>query len=154
LNPHSIAINPVVKNETTFAVYSRKGHNGYWIGKKIGRTPIFLAGPFESIKAARDYKGREHSELVQKWAKAKEIPSERRAGNQPRVGQDIRNGQAVTPQMFAESFGFRGVEFGNWVGQNKRQKDLNEAYDALMDMAAIIHVRLSQRCQRERLSRI
>jgi hypothetical protein len=42
--------------------------------------------------------------------------------------------------MFAESFGFKGVEFGNWVEQKRRQKDLNDAFDALMDMAAIMGV--------------
>ncbi len=36
------------------------------------------------------------------------------------------------------AFGFKGVEFGNWVEQTKRQSDLNEAFDALMDMAAIL----------------
>ena len=52
----------------------------------------------------------------------------------------MRNGQDVTPQMFGDTFGFRGVEFGNWVEQGKRQQDLNEAFDALMDMAAILNV--------------
>lgn len=33
-----------------------------------------------------------------------------------------------------------GVEFGNYVEQDKRQLDLNEAYDALMDLADVINV--------------
>lgn len=136
----AIDINPAAKKETTFEVYSRRDKDGYWIGKKLGRNPIFLAGPFESIKAARDYKANNQAELVEKLAKAKEIPSERRDSNEPRVGEDMRNGQDVTPTMFGESFGFRGVEFGNWVEQGRRQKDLNDAYDALMDMAAILNV--------------
>ena len=44
--------------------------------------------------------------------------------------------RSVSPQLS----GFRGVEFGNWVEQGRRQADLNDAYDALMDLAAIIGV--------------
>ncbi len=136
----AIDINPAAKKETTFEVYSRRGQDGYWVGKKVGRNPIFLAGPFDNIKAARDYKANNQAELVEKLAKSKEIPNERRDTNEPRVGEDMRNGQDVTPQMFGETFGFRGVEFGNWVEQGRRQKDLNDAFDALMDMAAILNV--------------
>lgn len=136
----AIDINPAAKKETTFEVYSRRDAKGYWVGKKVGRNPIFLAGPFDNIKAARDYKANNQAELVEKLAKAKEVPNERRDTNEPRVGEDMRNGQDVTPTMFGEAFGFRGVEFGNWVEQGKRQQDLNDAYDALMDMAAIINV--------------
>ena len=136
----AIDINPAAKKETTFDVYSRRGKDGYWVGKKVGRNPIFLAGPFDNIKAARDYKANNQAELVEKLAKSKEVPSERRDTNEPRVGEDMRNGQDVTPQMFGETFGFRGVEFGNWVEQGRRQKDLNDAFDALMDMAAVLGV--------------
>lgn len=136
----ALDINPPASKETTFDVYSRRGEGGYWVGKKVGRNPIFLAGPFDNIKAARDYKANNQAELVAKLEKSKEIPRERRDTNEPRVGEDMRNGQDVTPQMFGETFGFRGVEFGNWVEQDRRQKDLNDAFDALMDMAAIIGV--------------
>jgi len=137
----SLDINPAAKKkETSFEIYSRRDSKGYWVGKKVGRNPIFLAGPFDNIKAARDYRFNNQAELVAKLEKSKEIPRERRDTNEPRVGEDMRNGQDVTPQMFGETFGFRGVEFGNWVEQGRRQKDLNDAFDALMDMAAIIGV--------------
>lgn len=137
----SLDINPAAKKkETSFEIYSRRDSKGYWVGKKVGRNPIFLAGPFDNIKAARDYRFNNQAELVAKLEKSKEIPRERRDSNEPRVGEDMRNGQDVTPQMFGETFGFRGVEFGNWVEQGRRQKDLNDAFDALMDMAAIIGV--------------
>lgn len=136
----NVTITPPASKEVSFEVYSRRGQDGYWVGKKIGRNPILLAGPFANIKEARDYKANNQADLVAKLEKSKEIPRERRDTNDPRVGEDMRNGQDVTPQMFGETFGFRGVEFGNWVEQGRRQKDLNEAFDALMDMAAIIGV--------------
>jgi len=40
--------------------------------------------------------------------------------------------------MFDKAFGFRGVQFGNWVEGHKRQNDLNYAYDGLMDLAGIL----------------
>lgn len=128
------------KKQTSFDIYSKLKVKGYFVGKKVGRNYIDLAGPFETVKEARTYKNDSQDELVAKLEKAKEIPMERRNINDPRVGEDMRNGQDVTPQAFGEAFGFRGVEFGNWVEQGRRQQDLNDAYDALMDMAALLDI--------------
>lgn len=136
----SLEITPKASKEVSFDIYSTHGENGYRIGKKIGRNIMPLAGPFNTVKDAREYRTNNQDELAEKLEKAKEIPRERRDTNEPRVGEDMRAGQDVTPQMFGDSFGFRGVEFGNWVEQGKRQRDLNDAYDALMDMAAILGV--------------
>ncbi len=42
------------------------------------------------------------------------------------------------------TFGFRGVEFGNWVKQGKhgreRQWMLNNAFDSLKDLAEILNI--------------
>jgi len=57
--------------------------------------------------------------------------------SQPRQGKDYRGGTDVTPEMFSEAFGFRGVQFGNWTNGADRQAALNEAYDAFMDLAEV-----------------
>jgi hypothetical protein len=126
--------------EVSFDVYSTQGQAGFKVGKKVGRNFIELAGPFDTVKEAREYKSNNQDALLEKLEKTKEIPRERRDINNPRVGEDMRNGEDVTPEMFSDAFGFRGVEFGNYVEQGKRQSDLNEAYDALMDMAALLGV--------------
>lgn len=41
---------------------------------------------------------------------------------------------------FTRTFGLRGVEFGNWVNQGERQVNVNMAFDALMDMAHLLHI--------------
>ena len=68
----------------------------------------------------------------------------RTAQNRQRVGADHRKGADVTAQMFEDAFGFRGVQFGNWVAQGAGAKDrqglLNEAYDALMDLSLLLRV--------------
>jgi hypothetical protein len=136
----AIDINPVPSKEVTFDIYTKREDKTVWVGKKVGRNPLLLSGPFKTVKDAREYKDNNQAELVAKLEKSKEIPRERRDTNEPRIGEDMRNGQDVTPEMFGDAFGFRGVEFGNWVEQGRRQKDLNDAYDALMDMAAVLGI--------------
>lgn len=60
--------------------------------------------------------------------------------NETRKGEDYRNGKDVTAEEFANEFGFRGVQFGNWANQADRQAALNNAYDSFMDMSKIIGV--------------
>ena len=126
--------------KAAFDIFSERGGDGFYVGKKIGRNYAKLEGPFKTVKEAREYRQNNMAALEAKLEKYKEIPRERADVNQPRVGVDMRNGQDVTPQMFGEVFGFRGVEFGNYVEQKRRQRDLNDAFDALMDMAAVLDI--------------
>lgn len=62
-------------------------------------------------------------------------------GECQRVGRpDLRKSRDVEPEDFLETFGFRGGEFGNWVNQEERQLSLNHAYDALLDLADVLHI--------------
>lgn len=124
----------------SFDIYSNDNRRSWIVGKKVGRNYLALTEPFEKVSDARQYRADNYDELVSKLEKAKEIPRERRDINQPRVGEDMRGGADVSPELFGEAFGFRGVEFGNWVEQGRRQQDLNNAYDALMDMAAVLGI--------------
>jgi hypothetical protein len=56
--------------------------------------------------------------------------------NRPRVGVDYRSGEDTTPESFMEIFRPYGVEFGNW--QTDRAACLNQAHDALLDLAGVI----------------
>ncbi|EHX9130148.1 hypothetical protein K3673_005350, partial [Escherichia coli] len=44
------------------------------------------------------------------------------------------------PEQFSDAFGFRGVQFGNYVEGPRRQADLNRAYDSLHDLADVLNV--------------
>lgn len=57
-----------------------------------------------------------------------------------RSGADVREGRAITAKEFSETFGFRGIEFGNWAANDERQRILNMAFEALHDMATLIGV--------------
>lgn len=51
---------------------------------------------------------------------------------------DHRRGRDIDPQEFIDTFGFLGVEFGNWVPDHERQTMINLGYDGMMDLAEIL----------------
>jgi hypothetical protein len=135
----SLDLGAGAKRQPQFVIYRKRGEPGAWVGKKIGREYIDLHKAAD-VAEARKYMAESLPALEAKLAKYKETPLERKADNQPRVGDDHRNGAPVTPEVFSDTFGFRGVQFGNYVEQNRRQSDLNEAFDGLMDLAAVLGI--------------
>ncbi|CAN7366035.1 PLxRFG domain-containing protein [Acidovorax sp. LjRoot117] len=126
----------------TFEIYGKRagGAREFYIGKKIGGNVAELKSGFTDIQAARQYLAENRSELEDLLAKFKAIPPVRSATNSPRIGEDYRKGADVTPEQFQNAFGFRGVQFGNYVEGGRRQQDLNQAYDALMDLAGVLNL--------------
>ena len=111
-----------------------------FIGKKVGSNTIELKR-FSTAAEAREYLGSHQQELEELLKLKQYVPATRSDVNRGRIGQDYRGGKDVTPEMFQEKFGFRGVQFGNWVGKTEeRQQNLNEAYDALHDLAGLLNV--------------
>ncbi|WP_291928551.1 LPD38 domain-containing protein [Limnohabitans sp.] len=62
-----------------------------------------------------------------------------RPDNTDRTGA-ARRTEDVDGKDFMETFGFRGVEFGNWNNQAERQEVMNAAYDGLMDLAEVMQI--------------
>lgn len=125
----------------TYEVYGKSGSIEFQLTDKIS---------FESDDAFWKYVNEHRAELEGKYRAFREefSRSEKdwRSGNpiRDRAGPDYRQGKDATPEMFQETFGFRGVEFGNWVKQGKngreRQWMLNNAYDSLMDLSKILDI--------------
>lgn len=129
------------EKKTEFGLW-REGDSGqYFWGKKLGKNYVKLAR-FNTLEEAKAYKKTEgfQEEMEALLERYKTIPFERRRENAPRVGDDHRNGAAVTPEAFSEAFKFRGVQFGNYVESSRRQRDLDNAYDALSDLAAALGI--------------
>lgn len=121
---------------------SKDGIDGYiFIGRKVNKEWVELKAPFKTWQEARDYKENHLDEIIETFKKFKYIPNDRESQNVPREAgtRPVRNAN-VTPEEFLKAFGFRGVEFGNWVENDKRQGDLNLAYDALTDLAYVLRV--------------
>ena len=91
---------------------------------------------------AECYDQKEHhaDELRARYAEIKNVPALRRDWNRPRVGEDWRKGQDITPETFAGALPFRGVEFGNWVTQAERASLLNAAFDGFHDLSQMLGV--------------
>lgn len=101
------------------------------------------------IASARDFVRNNSDDLAAAWEAVKERDNVSKTDvrgdeNRGRTGTNYRDGKDVTSEEFGKTFGFRGVEFGNWVSQGKGQADrqgmLNAAYDALLDLASIVGV--------------
>lgn len=131
---------PAQAKGTTFDIYTIGSKPGVIIGKRLSSTKSIDLKTFPDVKAAREYKAANQAELEKLLEAAKFIPAERRDTNAPRVGADHRNGADVTTEQFRETFGFRGEQFGASMPQSERQANLNQAYDALMDLASVIGV--------------
>ena len=130
---------PAGKKQTEYVVYSKRGQEGYFVGKKIGKDYVDLHHA-ATVVLARSYIAQNRADLDAKLAGMKDLPAERRENNSPRTGEDYRNGQDATPELFQSAFGFRGVEFGNYVNNNQRQMNLNEAFDALHDLSTLLGI--------------
>ena len=105
---------PLKNKQTQLKVYNVGGGKYYAIGSKIGKEYVEIKSPFETTNEAFNYMDEHTEELEEKLEKYREIPNEREGLNEPRSGKINRAGN-VTPEEFQETFGFRGVEFGNWV---------------------------------------
>lgn len=126
-----------------------RGREGMYSINKKGDREYRKLKTFATTKEAFAYIKDNYDDLVAAWDGVKDRDNVgkgdvRNDTNRPRTGSDYRNGKDVTPEQFGDTFGFRGVQFGNWVSQGAGGKDrqgmLNQAYDALMDLANIVGV--------------
>ncbi len=125
------------------AYNSDKGQYDYMIGRKYGSRVFYYPQKFEptakKLEIVYKYIDDHVEELDSYFEKLRKIPSVRSDYNEERTGVNART-QDVTPEDFLSTFGFRGVEFGNYVEGKRRQDDLNQAYDALMDLSKVLNI--------------
>ena len=112
--------NVVAKRTTKLDMWSERGKEGGFVGKKVAASKyIELGSGFKNATEAAKFIDANYDDLVGQLAQKRKKPQFRREGNLPRVGPDRRQGKDVTPEQFGETFGFRGVQFGNWVENDK-----------------------------------
>jgi hypothetical protein len=131
------AIIPIIEAASNHRVY-KKADDNFAIYRvwKSGKSFDIKDG-FKTKEEASAYLASNPLEFIN-W-KAPEIERPH-LDSVERKGPDYRKGKNATAEMFQETFGFRGGEFGNWVRSDERQKFLNFAYDGLMDLANILQV--------------
>ena len=113
----------------------------YQIVSDSGKNAFVLKDGFASKELAENFLNSDagRQELGNIWAEIKDI-YKFKDQETSRTGEDYRNGRDISPQELAETFGFRGIEFGNWSNQADRQKRLNETFDALNDLCKVIGI--------------
>lgn len=132
------------KRKANIDVYRRRvpGKNSeYFIGLSAGKEIIPIKDGFSEGKIAREYLVANRTDLENQVIEIRKKSSkeQRNKMNRDRSGVERRNDN-VTPENFSDTFGFRGVQFGNWVEGSRRQAELNDAYDALIDLAELINI--------------
>ncbi|EKN4070419.1 hypothetical protein NUF56_003151 [Yersinia enterocolitica] len=122
-------------------IYTRRADKSVFIGYKGAMGVLPLKAGFKTPTEARAYLAENRAEIEAKLDKLRKTSREeqRKLTNEPRIGIERRNGN-VTPEQFSDAFGFRGVQFGNYVEGARRQTELNDAYDSLVDMAELLNV--------------
>ena len=113
---------------------------GYYIKSRNIPGNIYLSPRFSTEKQAKEYLENNLDRLKEREQRLVDALMGSNIGMAEREGVDYRNGKDVTPQDFLDEFGFRGVEFGNWVPQGERQMYLNKTYDAIKDFCAIVGI--------------
>lgn len=117
-----------------FSIYKNRATGKAFITVK-GKPQIIVESGFENASDARRYLQEHYADLVRSWSNMKTQTTIGFKEQKPRKGKDWRAGRDVSADEFRATFGFRGVEFGNWANQQERQIALNNAYDALMDLS-------------------
>ncbi|EFL3757098.1 hypothetical protein ADS68_004549 [Escherichia coli] len=130
---------PSADDKIRFDVYRNTRSGDIFIS--YGKNKMRVRGGFKSASDARKYIDSHRDELVRHVKEMREISREeqRNATNRDRTGPERRKGN-VSPEQFSDAFGFRGVQFGNYVEGPRRQADLNRAYDSLHDLAEVLNV--------------
>ena len=130
---------PSPDDKISFDVYRNTRSGDIFIA--YGKNKMRVRGGFKSASDARKYIDSHRDELVRHVKEMREISREeqRNATNRDCTGPERRKGD-VSPEQFSDAFGFRGVQFGNYVEGPRRQADLNRAYDSLHDLADVLNV--------------
>lgn len=133
-----------------FAVYSRyrpeEGQKKFFVCKDgdKNKTPLM---EFDKSSEAHDFIKENNPALVEAWEAYRASTTVKEADirgfkDNSRVGKQ-RHTADITPDEFTKNFGFRGVQFGNWMAQSgalSRQNMINSAFNSLHDMAEVLGI--------------
>ncbi|AQT06415.1 LPD1 domain-containing protein [Acetobacter persici] len=104
-----------------FQTAKRVEHVGYYLSEE------------EAIKGAKTY-------YEEKKANKMGLPERPHVENFARRGPDYRRGYNVSAEQLMRDFGFRGIEFGEWLPNDERQIVINAAWVACHDLADAIGI--------------
>lgn len=137
---------PNIDNIFKFDIY-KKNMGGYVVTAK--RVNIDVA-TFATLDEARAYMQSDRPAADLAAIEATQTPEEkkkraaalvvRNSINRPRIGTDYVQGDNITPEELATTFGLRAVEFGNWMTADDRQTSINECYNSFCVLAELLKI--------------
>lgn len=121
--------------------YSKSTRGEYFLWAKKGSGSWVPLISFETREEMDEHRNSHTQEDREKlYNEMTTYKDNRKKVIRERVGNDYRNGKNITEKEFAEAFGFRGVQFGNYENNEKRQREINNSYDSFMDLANILNL--------------
>lgn len=134
---HRLSMRGSGENASYYIARRIGGQGGHWFTIKTG---------FKTEQEAKEYMAN-HAEEIMKiktsFGEGDIVKPEIKGWNDARKGkapQRLKENQNATAKMFADTFGFRGVQFGNWENQVERQSVMNAAYEGMLDLADMLGV--------------
>ncbi len=108
------------------------------------KKPFLVVFKNYNIKGSFDTRQEAEAGAKQLVTKEKKAGPDERGMNvtsAERIGPERRlEGESVSAKQIMDTFGFRGINIGNWVPDDEAQLHLNFIYDSLFDLAEIIGV--------------
>lgn len=132
-------VGPYLDELKKYRISQDRESKEYIFWRKAGAELPIYKGAFDNLDDAGNYLLDHIADMEKIYKDGREIPFERNQENRARKGTLYDHGD-VTPELYQQTFGFRGVEFGNWLTGKERQNRLNESYDAFLDLAQVLEV--------------
>lgn len=129
-------------NDFSYLVWDGGGDGRPYLPRKLARELRNKVGEDRNNWSALIKPKRQKSEhLVAEEKQKAEIDRELHRphlDHVQRIGTDWRQGREISADDLIAHFGFRGVQFGNWLPQDERQDVLNMAFDSFCDLAQML----------------
>lgn len=113
-------------------LYSKQGILNNNFLNKIRKSERYISDSWDKLIVEKGNRSIDENKKI--------IPKKEYLSSIERDGRDWRSNKDIDETTLQETFGFRAGEFGNWVNQKERQATLNNAFDALMDLAEVLQI--------------
>ena len=118
--------------DTCYVLYKRQIVAFNLSEEQAKETVEKMAEKFDAVKGSK--------EAQKKARKKKFVPQQLQHIKRTGPSNGINEYNHADGQLYLDTFGFAGGEFGNWMNEKDRQASLDFGYDALMDLADALEI--------------
>lgn len=125
-------------------VYSTRGADRILTVELKNKNSMTTLHTFESGTTVKEVQAwlKDNRQRIEDEISEETIVDFRSSDASPRVGEDWRKGEDVSQHDLKKEFNLKGVQFGNstLASQKEAQSRVNDAYDAMCDMAETLNI--------------